>query len=323
MRKIKAYYLEHTLIDFHVLLVSAAFILWLVSKFTRNIIYSKAGYILLFVTVLSFILHRNLRGLHMYMKSASGVTYLPATRIRNMNRLFTAFYLLLSSAVMIILPGSFVRNILETVKGYLKAVISRILQLIFGKEPGSGSGITSTHDVNYNPAEGSPGGADWLRALLSVFQDIMKIVAILFLLYLTYVAASALYRYLTERGIKSDVDDYRYVETDGLRSAVNRTRTSGRSADIGSGASLKVRKLYKSVIQRSIRKNTGNARLYRKRKKQLPSLLSSLTPSEIEAFANIPYEQQYAELHCLYEKARYSENGVTDSEQSSIKQLSE
>ena len=323
MRRIKSYYLGHTLIDLHVFFVAASFVLWLVSKFTRNNIYSKAGYILLFVTVLSFIIHRNLRGLSLYMKSASGVTYLPAKRIRGMNRLFVLFYLLLSATVMIILPGSFLKSILVKLKELFKAVISRILRLIFGGSSGNDSGITATHDVNYNPADGVAGVPDWLRNLLSVFQDIMKIVAIAFILYLIYVAVSALYRYLTQREPRSEVDDYTYIETDGIRTVLRRNDRRDKSTETASGASLKVRKLYKSVVQHSIRKQSGNSRLYRKRKKVLPSLLSVLTPSEIETFADIPSGEQYDELHYLYEKARYSKNGVTDSEQSGLKRISE
>ena len=323
MRKIKAYYLEHTLIDFHVLLVAASFALWLVSKFKRNTVFSKAGYCLLFAAILSFILHSNLRGLHMYMKGASGVSYLPASRIRSMNRLFVLFYLLLSSAAMIILPGSFIRKILEGIRDIAKAAISRLLQFIFGRPQGSGSGVTATHDVNFNPADGTVGGSEWFRAILSVFQDVMKIVAIAFILYLVYAAVSALYRHLTEREPRSDVDEYKYIEVDGVRSSVKRKQPKERAAETASGPALSVRRLYKKTIHDSIRLDSDNSRIYRKKKKVLPSLLSALTPSEIESFAHVPQDIAHSKLHEVYEKARYSMNGVTDSDYQDIRKMSE
>lgn len=305
MHKIRRYYLEHTLTDFHVSLVALSFALWLTSKFTRNEAFSRAGYILLFITVLSFLIHENLRGLYNYMNVQEGVSYLPAARIRRMNTLFLLFFTGLSAAMMILLPGSFIRSIGNTILGLIKNLISRLLQIIFGSSSTGGEGVIAEHDINYSQATDANTASELIKAILEVIQQVAKLAAILFLFYLLYCVVIAVYRYFSSPKDVAEEDVHEYVEVETQREKLARDRRRKRAEGIDNTVEGKVRKRYKEAVIRSLREQAVSARWFRKQRKTLQDTLGKLTPEEIEAFAGIEPTEANMELHSLYEKARY------------------
>lgn len=308
MRRVRSYYLSHQLYDLHILLAFAAFVLWLISKFTRVQGYSTAGYVLLCVTVISFIIHRNLRSLHLYMKGSEGISYLPAGRIRRMNGIFLAFYVLLTAAFMIILPKSFMSGIFHRIAGGIHDLISMILQRIFGANTGSGGGVIAPHDINYSPAAGQGSDDGFLRAVIEVVQTLMMAVAALFALYLLYLIITALCRRLMSKGDGFQIDEYQFIETDGIREAISR-RISGPGSNAREGSEIsRIRRQYRRNIRRHMNRSHARRIWIPGRRRDLSDVLSAMTPHEIESFAGVPSDEENRRLHEQYEKVRYGKS---------------
>lgn len=306
MRRIKQYYLERPLIDLHVLMVVISFALWFTSKFNRNEAFSRAGYILLFITVLSFIIHENLRGLHNYMHIQDDVSYLPAARIRRMNGLFLGFYTAVSALIMFLLPSSFLRNIGTKILDLLKAVISRILGAIFGRQSSGSGGLIAEHDINYSQAGEATGTPEWLKALLDIVQQLAKFAAIIVLLYVLYCIIIAVYRRLSAPVEKSEPDVHEYVEVETRRERLSRAPRR-RASDISDDPEIaKIRRQYKETILKSMKDHAISAKWFRKQRRYLNDTLGKLTPEEIESKVQLDMNETNIALHKSYESARYS-----------------
>ncbi len=269
------------------------------------------NYVLAFLYVLLYLLHRNLQNLENYLTVNSTVENIPKKQIARTNA--GAMILTVAAAVlfMLIFPLLKIDRLFTGLKDALIALLRAIFKGI-KTEPVPETLPDATPDI-------SPGGLipdsealpDWALAILSVIRIFFVILAAIFALYLIgYGIYSLIRRFYRPYRDNQDVQEFIRDDKDSKESLLKETLFRRLPfLDPSPGAS--VRRIYRKTIAKGLSSGKAEAGEKSVPAKRFRGSLSSLSPAELEDAAMLEHDERRALLHETYEKARYSDEPVT------------
>lgn len=301
------FWVNSSMRDFHVVLGVASVMSWVIGNISQNPKMHVLSDVLTLFAIAHFFIHRYFYRQQKFLSDNQRMYSLPKKKIRKTGGLFLGSFMIFVGVGIAV-----VREIYTgTLMAKAQALWMYILGMLFGalvKTGGIGSdeltlkeaeeilgigGVTQTNNESF-----------W-ESIINSIQTILIIVGVIFMASLLI---SMLVNYIrhqmnAKRGIQKD----KIAKDVSDREESLRGRTTRRESIFDFSPTAKTRRLYKKTIQRL------------KRRGQI--VPENLTPSEIEKMVAMPAETPYQELHVIYEKARYSENGCSEEEAKHAKAL--
>lgn len=240
------------------------------------------------------------RELESFIRSNAGQASLPVSQIRRTSRILIGIFLVIATTVIFLLPAGGISYLTTLIHKLLLELLFIILALLFPSVVGDPDAEAPPIPEETERAfEKITSGADqippWLYNLLygiSTFLMIVVVIAIIAgILYALYAFVRG-FHVLAEPEKTSE-----YIETSERIQPKKRNRLSAAEK---ANPTYQIRRLYKRSI------------LHLKKKSQI--LQTSNTPSQIERDVRMPDSEDRETLHRIYEKARYSRDGVTIEE---------
>ena len=242
---------------------------------------------------------------------AEGVYTLPAKQIMDSGRLLIIIFTVITSALILLVP----LNGLNSLSAMLANAFLALIRMMVPDTPASGNlpnDAPNTDPLEHMPEEfaeviGTEGEMPiWLGRLV---YGISTAIVILLLLAVLFLILRAIYVFIRSySGIKvMEAPNAEYIETS--QSVLPKKKLKKVTDEFSSPSGI-VRKLYRYTI-RSHRKSKNIA------------IPTSCTPTEVEQIVNLSQEDtEILYLHNMYEKARYSKDGVSMAEAEDVKMRS-
>lgn len=293
----------------HIALVLLAGALYLASRFAREAWLADAGLWVLFLAVVSLMVHYNQHQLLEHLEMRSGVSYLPERRIRVANNVLLAGFMLVTGILMAVLPRAPLGELAGRIAALLRSVAGALLGLLFsdaGGSVGQGAGLL---DVELEKGAPTARGSGLIDQLIAVLEGAAGVAAAVALAALVALGARWLLRRLLARGDgDGPVGAHEFVEVAEERAETRPAGPRRRPEAPGRGPSARVRRAWRREVAR-------RARRLSRRGAPSPgaALLPFSTPSEAEGLVGWAGARREA-LHACYEKARYAEGGCGEEE---------
>ncbi len=277
------------------------------------------NYVLAFLYVILYLLHRNLQNLENYLTVNSTVENIPKKQIARTNA--GAMILIASATVlfMLIFPLFKIDRLFIGLKDAFIALLRAIFKGI-KTEP-----VPET--LPDAPPDISPGGIipdsevlpDWALAIFSVIRIFFVILAALFALYLIgYGIYSLIRRFYRPYRDNQDVQEFIRDDKDVKESLFKETLFK-RLPFLDPSPGGAVRRIYRKTIAKGLSSGKAGAGDKNGSAKRFRGSLSSLSPAELEDAAMLENDEKRALLHKTYEKARYSDEPVTREDLKKLK----
>ena len=302
MRKLYQAYCRHSLWELHFAVLVVAGCLYFATIITHDAAFARYGYRLFVLDIFSWLIHRNQQGIYQYLTMNRDVSFVPKQRIRLLNTLLLAAFLLATGGFMYLLLHLPWQNVWHTIKEYLGAALRLILSHIFPENSGFSPQDVLEEEVSL-PQAGAfaaaapSGGPSFLGQLL---EHLAVLITVVFLLWLIFFLFRSLLRKLTSVRRKEGVDVREFVSPKMAKERTEKKQASGHIPFFDRSPEGRIRKLY----IRSVRRHMSS--------RQTPA--RSMTPSQIEDLAGLTGFPGQKELHEAYEKARYSNETFTGAD---------
>lgn len=251
--------------------------------------------------IIIYLIHNNQRSLHGFLYNNEGISHLPKNQLRNLNKVFMAIFLVITSAIMLI----FVRLPYGAVLSWIWSGIKSFLRFIFSFIKNTPSGENTDIPVQQEPLP-LPGGflideTQEVREPSIVWDYIITIFAILVLAALLCYAVYSIYKKIVTRERKELLEERELISPFSKKErADNSAPRKDNLLRTGLSYNMRIRRLYRrEILERAPVRHCS---------------FEPLTPEEIEKQAGLGSSKYDAMLHETYEKARYSEHGCTRQE---------
>lgn len=307
MTKLYLKYVNWQLDNFHIFLVIASIFLWAADFFGYVPGCTRYGYMLFCFTALSWLLHLNQKNLYRYMNMNRNVSHLPIRQIQLINTLFLTFYLGLTGLLMYLLPKVPYEKPLHLVIRFFRIIIGAFLRLIIHNPS-----PVSADEPLYDTSSFADFGLSYKTPnslLIKVIEFVLKVIGILLILWLAYTLLRIIYQKIASSFhllFANEAETREFIMPEMKHEKLSRDGLKKEKrlfTDLSPNG--RIRKLY----IRSIRKL--------QKKEQL--ILRSSTPHEIECSVELEQNESSYLLHQTYEKARYSKDGCTSSDFTTLK----
>ncbi len=292
------WWIARKLDSFHICLAAGGGFACLAGILTERPALAKGGGIFLLILAVVFLLHENLHRFWDYLENHQDLDRLPAGQMKRVNGFLLCCFL----AVFLILvflagffpwqaAGELLLSGVRAVFRFLASLLPESTEEYTMTQGGTGE-LFASMTAFAGEGEGNPFW-DWISYILAA------VIAVGFGLFLLYTAVRKLVEYLGS--LSFDGDEKVFIKPE--ETAERRGRRGRRRSFLaglmpaGGGHAERVRRLY----QKSIRESLGPGGRAKERR------FACMTPEQIEETAGIAE----AELHQLYEKARYSRDGCS------------
>lgn len=269
-------------------------------------------YWLTFVYLANLLVYINLKGLNGYLYSRRTIANLPGRQIVSTNRALMIVFSALTLIVMLVIP----LIPLDQIVSSIGIALRDFLRWIFSHFSAEEQTVIETVAESLEAATQSPmlGEVDstpaWLKMLYDIiFAVIVFVVSAGALAGIFYAVLLLIHRFYRPTAVSGDMQEFIDDETDAsfLSESEKKKKDSFLSQLFHPNAVI--RKRFKKQIKK------GNA----SGKKAGSPIPGSLTPAELEQYANLPDDERTRLLHELYEKARYSKDGCTKEDAAALK----
>lgn len=305
--KILRLWVSSSMRDFHVFLAVAAVATWLIGNLSKNPNMHILSDCLTWFTILHYFLHGYFYRQQKFLSNNQKNYSLPKKKIARCGGIFLCGFL-----ICVCIGMAVVREIYTgTFLAKLKAIVYYVLAKVFGIMIENGGLENDGLHVNHNVSildelalVSQKADSPWER-LVDHVQSVLIMIGIVVILMLLILVIVNYIRRIFEKK-KLDVENHsgKNIE-DREVSLWGSAKTREKFLDFSPAA--KTRRIYRKCINR-----------HRKGGRMIQEWMS---PSEIERLVAIPKEENYQELHEIYEKARYSEFGCTEEEAKRAKNL--
>lgn len=300
-------WIKSSMRDFHVTLGVLAVVARVVGQLSKHSeLYAVADIIAIFA-ILHFFIHGYFYRQQKFLTDNQRVYSLPKKKIAKTGGVFLCGFVVAVSVGMAV-----VKEIYSgTLFAKLKAMLFYILGIIFEKILGT-DGL-GTDDLLLQDNTGLLGVMNQFSQktespwdnVMNMIQTVLVIVGVIFLLVICVVmVVNYLRRLLGKAGFELKGDKRLDVND---REEHLREKSTKRESFLDFSPNVKARRIYRRCINRQ-----------RRRGQAVPEWM---TPSEIETMVSLVGNEQHLELHRIYEKARYSENGCTEEDARRAKAL--
>lgn len=287
--------------------------LFFVSLITKLNQLQNLVYWLTFVYLLNFIIYTNVKSLNDYLYSRKETANLPGRQICSTNRGLVTIFSVLMVLAMLALPllpaDKAIYSVGIALRDFLRWLFSH-----FSEEPIPIAEMETEELIAETQSNLLPDTSTtpaWLTMLYNIlFGAITFIVCtavIIGIIYLIYLFIQRFYRPVSAAG-----DTQEFIDKETEPEYMDRTERQKKEGIMSRlfNPNAIVRKRFKRRIKKGAAARPGE------RSGKIPA---PLTPSELEEFAGLPADAETQKLHELYEKARYSRDGCTKEEASSLK----
>lgn len=293
--------------DFHMTSGVVAVASFVIGNISHNPNMHIVSDIVTIVAIAHYFIHGYFHRQQKFISNNQNTYSLPKKKIARTGGMFLVGFMVFVFVGMTIAREIYTGTLVAKVKMFIMYILATVFGVIFEFE-GLGDDSLKVKDTmslleNMNQVAAKQ-EAPWENFMNSL-QTILMIVGVVFLLVL---CVSVVVNY-----VKRLIHDFKVdVKGDGGRDVSDReTRLGRRMAKreniFDFSPTAKTRRLYRKVINRQ--------------RRQGQSVPEWMSPAEIEAMVALPKEENYHELHRIYEKARYSEQGCTDEDAQRAKSL--
>ena len=239
------------------------------------------------------------RELEAFIRVNAEQASLPVSQIRKTSRILIGIFLAIATLVILLLPAGGIAKLTTLLHKGLMMLLVLILSLLFPNTVEEGEPLEELPEETERVFEEIINESDQIP--LWLYQTMYAVSTVLIVLFIIGVVGLIFYGlYAFVRGfhvIAPKEENADFTETSERIKPKTRHKLS---ASEKANPTYQVRKLYKRNI------------LHLKKKSQL--LRESNTPFQIESDVRMPDIQERQTLHRIYEKARYSRDGVTIEE---------
>lgn len=285
--------------QFHFCMAGICIVLCVAAEIAKKPEFQRAAYFLGFFLIVHFLLHKNLHAHYSFLAMNREVDRLPVSQMKQVNGVYIGLFLGILSVMLGMIPFLHTEEFWGTILGGVLAVVRWLLHFFKAKEV--------PQEIIFEEEVVSPSRMQELGGIEdpSWFVRILDFVAT----FAGYCLMAALFGWILYQIYQKlrwlfrprvfDDDEKVFLKPEVLSDKVKR-RSSEREKRLWMDFSYngKVRKYYKKMVKQKNNK-----------KQQIPSFAS---PTEIEQL--VGFSEADAELHVLYEKARYSEHGCVKAD---------
>ena len=283
--------------------------LYIASLYYHGEFLSSVNYYLTFAYVILVMVFTNLSNLDEYLEVNKETANIPNRQINRSNTVVLGIFILITVAVMFLLPLTGLDKVLSAFFVYIFNGIVYLLKLIRFKRSDA---PIEEEDLQPPKPEfpGVNGGAEEAGAMALWVENMFKVLFILILVFLAFMLIRIIVRAIINtvrrfyQPIAENDDIAEFLEpTQEASSVFGRSDRPGLFDRTPNGI---VRKQYRRVLESRDKDR---------------AIRTSYTPEELENAAHLEESEDRERLHTLYEKARYSENGVSREEAKEIRRL--
>lgn len=274
--------------------------IYLKNEWIQNcMVYFAMGYLLL------ILIYTNVSNMGRFLRLNRDVANLPAGQIKSVNRIILLILSIITIAAMILVPLSGLGNVITGLGNAAFQLIRWIISLFISRDDSSPPALTETPQFELPDLDSSSDvgpNTFWLWEVLTsaafFAASVALVAAVIFGIY-----------YIVQHFYRpaSDGDETLFLKKAPFEEThVSLSPSSLQKAEkLGRDPNGTVRKIYKKTILKHADETPPDF----------------FTPKELEEFSNLPDTEDSRKLHCLYEQARYSAQGVTREEAAAAKNL--
>lgn len=266
------------------------------------------SYYLTFVGVILFVIYKNFGKLEMYLTTNQFVQNIPTSQIDRTNTGTLSVFVIFMTALMIFLPMTKVGYLFTYLWQGLKYLLSLLIHPVPSDIVDDGSSATG------DPPANSDGGFDigeekptppWLAWFYEVMTYVMiGLIGLLILIALIVLIVRLVRKFYRPYRENEDVQEFIASKDDEKGSTLPKLKDILKRPDwLDFSPNAVVRRAFRKTILKGSTDTPSKA----------------MTPAELEAFAGLPAGEETDLLHMLYEKARYTGEGVTKEEAKLLK----
>lgn len=286
-------------------------LLYLAGVFLDQEAFCVISYYLAFLDLIVLILHTNLASVDDFLEQNRATANLPGRQILRTNHVMMILFVAAALAGMLLLPATGLADVVSKLGDALLWLIRKLFSLIpEGTEEAAVEVTEAVVEQGMNelmalPEDKTPA---WLTALYNAIAYLISGAAFLGLFAGLVLVIIRMFKQFY-RPIRENNDEQEFIHEE-------EADISARAASVKKETPLffrfepdaVIRKAYKKAIKKGIRQADS--------RQPIPD---SDTPSELEQRAMLPADDASAQLHELYEKARYSGKPCTKEDISRLK----
>lgn len=273
----------------------------------KNDFMSTLNYYQAFAYVILAIVYVNMTHLDSYLELNKDVSNVPRRQIFRTNNLLVTLFVALAVIIMIFLPRTGLENVVKNIGKGLYWVFIKLISLIHFKENDPTEVIEAVEETVVEgggmPMMDAPESPAWLVA---ASQTITLGIFVTFMIFFAITVITAIYALIKKfyHSYQENGDEEEFLNPNVDEKAAAPGENAGkRPLWLDFSPEAQVRKAYRKTIL--------------KKKKQVASL--AFTPEELEDYVELSEADNRAALHGLYEKARYSKEGVVKEDLKALK----
>lgn len=303
MNKLYNFYAKHTFLSIHLLLLAISGAFYFVGYIRQTPSLYDVGYGILVFDIFVFLIHRNQHGIYRYMTMNKDVSHLPAKQIHLINTLFLIGFLALCGGLIFLFVHLPYQGIWKALKYLLFSLVKMILQLVLRKKaPAVKPAVQQESAAAVFATDTSVHKAS---AFAKILERIFDLLTVLILFAAVVWILFAIYKKITSFHGFSETETREFLSPKMEHTKLSRTNGDDKLHFFDRSANGQIRKLYYRTIRRHAR--------------QKKIISRSMTPSQLEAFADLPAGENLTQLHNAYEKARYGSGECQKSDVESAK----
>ncbi len=301
------FWIHSSMRNFHVSLAVIAVASYVIGGISHNPSLTVVSDVVTLFGIIHYFIHGYFHRQHIFLTNNMKVYSLPKKKIARTGSFFLAFFMLMVCIGMTIVRELYQGTLIAKLKMLVLFVISKVLTALFGTD-----GLGREEHIVQNNFDligsmnniAAKSESPWENVINAV-QTMLIIIGVILMIVLIIMAIVNYVRRLIGKAglnVKKTVGKETADREESLWAS-----TAKREKLLDFSPTAKIRRIYRRSINRQ-----------RKKGQIVPDWM---TPAEIENHVSMPAEEQYRQLHEIYEKARYSESGANDDDARRIKKL--
>ena len=301
------FWISSSMRNFHVSIAVIAVASYVIGGISNNPSLTVFSDVVTLFGIIHYFIHGYFHRQHQFLTDNMRVYSLPKKKIARTGSLFLTLFMLMVCIGMAIVREIYQGTLLAKLKTLILFVLATILRALFGTD-----GLGQENHITQNNFDligsmnniAAKSDSPW-ENIINAIQTVLIIIGVILMIVLIIMAVINFVRRLLGKAgltVKKTVGK----ETNDREESLWGTRPK-REKLLDFSPTAKIRRIYRRSINRQ-----------RKRGQIVPEWM---TPAEIESHVSMPHDEQSRQLHEIYEKARYSENGASDDDARQIKKL--
>lgn len=294
------YWKTHSMRDLTVFLAVAAVAALVIANLSGNESLRVISDVLGLVDVLHYFIHGYFYHQHRFLTDYLHTYSLPRKKIARCGAGYFGVFMLLLVVGIAVVRELYVGTLVAKLQALFTYVLGSVFGFLLGHDGLDNGPLilqnkTSLLDMMNQVAHKEASAWD---GIINAIQSVLIVVGVTVIIVLAVGAAiGAVKRMIT--GVRTEGSSDRVSQTSDTEQALGRTRIK-RDNPFDQSPTARIRRTYRKTINRQ-----------RRRGQAVPDWM---TPAEIESMVELPRQEQYRQLHTVYEKARYSQEGCTDED---------